>query len=105
MKAMRSATSRAKPISWVTTTIVVPDLQGEVLHHGEDLPDQLGVERGGRLVEEHDLGLHGQGARDGDPLLLAAGELDRVLVPLFGDADLLQKAHPELLGLPRWASS
>jgi hypothetical protein len=38
-------------------------------------------------------------ARDGDPLFLAAGELDGVLVPLLRHADLLQKAHPQLLGL------
>jgi hypothetical protein len=38
--------------------------------------DQLGIERRGRLVEEHQLGLHRQGAGDRHPLLLASGEGD-----------------------------
>jgi len=33
--------------------------------------------------EEHNLGLHGQGARDGHALLLAPRQLSRVLVGLF----------------------
>ena len=38
---------------------------------------QLGVEVGERLVEEQDLRLEHDGARHGDALLLAAGELAR----------------------------
>ena len=77
MKTTRSATSRAKPISWVTTIIVMPPL-GEVAHDLEHLADQLGVERARRLVEEHQLGVHRQGPGDGDALLLATGELGGV---------------------------
>ena len=43
-----------------------------------DIPAQagrLGVQGGGGLVKEHDLGLHGQGTDNGDALLLAAGQL------------------------------
>src|SRR5688500_2502941 len=47
-------------------------LAGEIEHHVEYLFNHLWVESGGRLVEEHDLGLHGEGACDGDALLLAA---------------------------------
>ena len=54
MKTTRSATSRAKPISWVTTIIVIPSSASRA-HDGEHVPDELGVERGGRLVEEHQL--------------------------------------------------
>src|SRR3954451_22015061 len=42
----------------------------EPAHHIEHLSDQLGVERAGRLVEEHELGLHRQCPRDRHPLLL-----------------------------------
>ena len=62
-------------------------------HHVQHLFDHLRVERRGRLVKEHDLGLHGQGAGDGHALLLPAGELARVDVGLFGDAHLLQQVH------------
>ena len=55
---------------------------GEAAHHVEHLADQLGVERRGRLVEEHQLRLHRQRAGDRDALLLAAGELRRVGVDL-----------------------
>src|SRR5919112_2055346 len=55
---------------------------GERGHHVEDLVDHLRVERRGGLVEEHHLGVHRQRAGDGDPLLLAAGQLGRVLVGL-----------------------
>ena len=90
MKTTRSAAVRAKPISWVTTTIVMPSL-GEADHDVEDLVDHLRVERRGRLVEEHHLRVHGQRAGDGDALLLAAGELGRVLVGLVGDADPVEQ--------------
>jgi hypothetical protein len=77
MKTTRSATSRAKAISWVTTIIVMPVL-GQLTHDREDLADKLGVEGGRRLVEEHELGLHAQRPRDRDALLLTTGQLARV---------------------------
>ncbi len=82
-KIARLATSRAKPISCVTTTIVMPSC-GELAHRPQHLADQLGVERGGRLVEEHQLGVHGERARDGDALLLAAGEARGIGVGFLG---------------------
>ena len=77
MNTSVSPTSRAKPISCVTTIIVMPS-RGEAAHHVEHLADQLGVERRGRLVEQHQLRLHRQRAGDRDALLLAARELRRV---------------------------
>jgi len=72
---------------------------GELDHDIEDLVDHLGVQRAGRLVEEHDLRMHREGARDGHALLLAAGELSRELGCLLGDADALEQRHRLLLGL------
>ena len=46
----------------------------------EDLAHHFRVEGGGDLVEEEDLGVHHEGAHDGDALALAAGELARVVV-------------------------
>src|SRR5690606_17445097 len=48
-------------------------------HDVEHLLHHLGVQRGGRLVEQEQLRIHGQSPGDGDALLLAAGELGRYL--------------------------
>jgi hypothetical protein len=71
---------------------------GELAHDVEDLADHLRVEGRRRLVEEHDLGLHREGAGDRDPLLLAARQLGRVLLRLLRDADALEELHRGLLG-------
>ena len=90
MKTTRWATRRAKPISWVTTIMVMPSL-GQIGHNFQHFIDHLGIERRGRLVEEHDLGLHRQRAGDGDALLLAAGEIGRIDVGFVGNADAFQQ--------------
>ena len=72
---------------------------GEADHGVEHLLDHLGVERDGRLVEQHDLRLHAQRAGDRDALLLAAGELARIFLRLLGDLHPAQVAHRQLLGL------
>ena len=69
-------------------------------HHVEHLADHFRVQRAGRLVEEHRLGLHRQGAGDRRPLLLAAGELGRKLVRLVGDADPVEQRHGPLAARP-----
>ena len=89
MNTMRSPTSRAKPISWVTTIIVMPT-RGELAHHVEHLADQLGVEGRGRLVEQHHLGIHRQRAGDRHALLLAAGQLVGELGHVGQQADLAE---------------
>ena len=48
-------------------------LLGEVLDGDQHLLDRLRVERGGDLVEEHDVRAHGQRAGDCHALLLSAG--------------------------------
>ncbi len=85
-KQTRLATSRAKPISWVAMSIVMPAV-GELADDAEDLGDELRVERARDLVEEHELGPHRQRPDDRDPLLLAAGQPIRVLVALVGEAE------------------
>ena len=75
-KTTSSATSRAKPIS-----------AGQVPDHRQDLADELGVQRRGRLVEEDHTGPQGQRPGDRDPLLLAPGELARVGAGLVGQPD------------------
>ena len=70
----------------------------QIAHDDEHLSDELGIERRGDLVEEHHVRLHHQGACDRDALLLAAGELVRVLVGLLGEADLREQLVGLLVG-------
>ena len=84
---MRLETSRAKPISWVTISIVRPSSARSRIT-AQDLAHQLRVERRGRLVEQHHLRLHRQRPGDRRALLLAAREMGRIVVALVGDADL-----------------
>ena len=65
----------------------------------EDLAHHLRVERGGDLVEEENLGVHHEGAHDGDALALAAGELARVVVGAVSQADALEQFVRPLLGV------
>jgi hypothetical protein len=74
-----SATSRAKAISWVTMIMVV-FCGRQVADDPQHLAGELRVQGGGGLVKAEDVGLHGQRPGDGHPLLLAAGELVRVMV-------------------------
>ena len=71
----------------------------ERAHHGQDLADQLGIERGGRLVEQHHARLHRERPGDGHALLLPAGELARIAVSLRGQADALEQRHCALARL------
>ena len=71
MDTPESATSRAKPISWVTT-IIRHAVAGELTYGVEHIPDELGIKRRSRLIEQHQLRLHRQRASDRDPVLLAA---------------------------------
>ena len=56
-----------------------------------DLAPPLRVEHGGRLVEHHAARHHGDHARDGHALLLAAGQAVRRLPPVFIHADRLER--------------
>jgi hypothetical protein len=48
-------------------------------HHRQDFVDHFRVQRRSGLVKQQDLRVHRQRTRDRHPLLLAAGQLDRVL--------------------------
>src|SRR3546814_10162614 len=61
---------------------------GQRLHDAQHLVAQLGVERGGRLVEQHELRLHREGTGNCHALLLTAGEFRRVVMAAVGAADL-----------------
>ena len=83
-------TLRAKCIAWVTTIIVWPLWARSVItldHFG----GHARVERAGGLVEQDRLGVHGEGAGDGDALLLAAGELVGAGGEFFGEADAVEQ--------------
>ena len=101
MKITRSETSRANVISWVTISIVIAVSEASCADDPEHFADQLGVERRGDLVEEHDPRPHRQGPRDRHPLLLPAGELARVGVRLVRESDEREQLQPALPAPPR----
>ena len=98
MNTTRSATWRANPISCVTTIMVMPSC-GERSHGFEHLLDHLGIERGSRLVEQHDFRIHAERARDRDSLLLAAGKLAGIFLRLLGNLDPREQRHRKLFGV------
>ena len=63
----------------------------QVADDSKDLAGQLGVQCGGGFVEAENIRVHGQCPGDGYPLLLAAGELVRVVVCPVSQPHLLQK--------------
>ena len=60
---------------------------GKVLEDVQHFADEFGVKGRGRFVEEHEFGLHGHSASNGDPLLLATGQLSGVVVSPISHAD------------------
>ena len=72
---------------------------GELAHDLEYLAHDLGVERGGRLVEQHDLRIHAQGAGDGHALLLATGQATHGGMRELFEPHARQVLHRDLFGL------
>ena len=72
---------------------------GEEAHRREHLADELGVESGRRLVEEHHLRVEAQRTRDRDALLLPARELAREMGRPAQEAHLLERARRAFFGL------
>ena len=68
-------------------------------HHIEHLADHLRVERARRLIKQQYLRLHGQRTRNGNALLLSAGQLRRPGIDIRRHADLRQVFHGDLLCL------
>ena len=71
---------------------------GQIHHDVEYFLDHFGVKRRCRLVEQHDLGIHAQGARNSHALLLPARQLTGKLRGLFGNTHTLEKLHGGGLG-------
>ncbi len=63
---------------------------GELLEQLRDRPGPGRVELGGRLVEDQHGRAHRHDARDGDPLLLAAGQRERLAVREVADRQALE---------------
>jgi hypothetical protein len=57
-------------------------------HDDQNLSDQLGVERAGRLIEQQQLRTHGERPRDSHALLQAAGEFGREHITFVRQAHL-----------------
>ena len=74
---------------------------GQRAHEVQHLTHHLRVQRRGGFVEQQYLRLHGQGADDGDALLLSAGEHIGVFIGLIRQTDALQEGHGLLPGLLR----
>ena len=66
----------------------------------QHLAAQFGVERGGNLIKQHDLGPHGKRTGDGDPLLLAAGKLGGIVAFLLAQPDQVEQVRPRAPPLP-----
>ena len=97
-----SAMDSASSWSWVTRMEVAPGQPQHVVDIGAHRGPQRGIEGGEGLVEEDDLGIGGQGAGQGDALLLPAGELVGVAAGQAGQADQFQQlVHPACRGAPR----
>ena len=84
--ATRFARYWASSMKWVVRKIVFP-IDGEVLHDLPRVASRVRIESGGRLVEEQELRVPGEGDGDIQTALLAAGELVHAGVPLLGEPD------------------
>ena len=89
--------ARASARSWVASTIVLPAPLSSTISSMSHCCVR-GIERGGRLVEQQHLGVHHEHRRDGDALLLAAGQLVRGAVGQVRD---LQQGQRVVDPLPR----
>ena len=97
--AIRRPASAATSRSWVTTTTATPR---SALRPPEDAHHVLaaaGVEVAGRLVGEQQRRLADQRAGDGDPLLLATGELARPVPEPVAQPDRVQRGGRPLAAL------
>src|SRR3954469_12834276 len=73
----------------------------QLFEDAHDLVAHGGIEIAGRLVGEHDARLSDDGARDGNALLLAAGELRRKVMDARRKADAVERRQRQFLPLAR----
>ena len=95
MNTTRSLTSRAKAISWVTTIIVMPS-SASCRTTLSTSPTSSGSSAEVISSKQQHLGVHRDGTRYADALLLAAGELRGVAVDLVGKADAGKPAFSDI---------
>src|SRR5262249_60589824 len=69
----------------------------ELAHHVEHAAYELGIERGGGLVEQHDLGFERERASDRHPLLLTARKLAWIGLRLIRKPHAIKRRHPDAL--------
>ncbi len=74
-------------------------LVGERAHDLEHLPDKLRIEGAGRLIEQHHVRVHTQGAGDGNTLLLASGQANRMFFHLVAQPHPGEGLFGYLVGL------
>ena len=85
--------------SWVTMRIVFSQVAGQLLQQGQDLVRAVAVEVAGGLVAEQERRVGHDGAGDGHALLLAAGELARLVLRAVGDAHDAERGLDAALAL------
>ena len=66
-------------------------LLGQCAHGVQHFAGEFRIQRRGWLIEQHDVGLHRQGPRDGHALLLAARQARGITVALVEQSDLAQQ--------------
>src|SRR5262249_23237595 len=69
----------------------------EFAHDIKHAAHELGIERGGGLVEQHDLGFERERASDRHPLLLTAGKLAWIGLRLIRKPHAIERRHPDAL--------
>ena len=76
---------------WVMSAVVVPSSSVDLGQRLEHADAGLAVERAGRLVAQQNVGPLGDGAGDGDALLLATRHLRRKMVHALAETDEIQR--------------
>ena len=62
----------------------------QLAHHLQHFAHQFGIERRGRLVEQHHVGFHAQRPGNGDALLLATRQARWIIILALGKPDALE---------------
>src|SRR5260221_592150 len=93
---VRNERSLLREIAFNPTTVMLPKRMTEFFMIGFRC---AGVEVSGRLVGEEDGGIGDECARDRDALLLAAGELRRVIPLAPGETDAMERLDRRLVPL------
>ena len=85
--------------SWVAMRAVTPSRRTIGPEQGHDRAAGARVELACRLVGEEQVRAIGERPRDGDPLLLAAGQLVRSVARAIGQTDDIEESRDALLPL------